>query len=132
MYKFSKSSSEKLETCDKRIVKVILRALELSEIDFGIAWGHRDELAQNEAYMANKSTLKFPHSKHNSNPSRAVDIYAYVGGVNWESKYYYYLAGVILAVAKEMDVNLRWGGNWDRDGDFSDNSFNDLGHFELV
>jgi peptidoglycan L-alanyl-D-glutamate endopeptidase CwlK len=26
---------------------------------------------------------------------------------------------------------IRWGGDWDMDNDLSDNTFNDLVHFEL-
>ena len=30
-----------------------------------------------------------------------------------------------------MDINLRWGGDWDQDTEVKDNRFDDLGHFEL-
>jgi len=31
-----------------------------------------------------------------------------------------------------MGVTLRWGGDWDRDTEVQDNSFDDLVHFEIV
>lgn len=44
---------------------------------------------------------------------------------------FYVLAGMMFAFASESKVNLRWGGDWDKDWDFSDQTFNDLGHFEI-
>ena len=34
--------------------------------------------------------------------------------------------------AKFMNVSLRWGGDWDGDGDRTDQTFNDLMHWELI
>jgi peptidoglycan L-alanyl-D-glutamate endopeptidase CwlK len=42
------------------------------------------------------------------------------------------MAGVILTCAKQLGVKLRWGGDWDGDGNRLNNKFNDLAHFELV
>ena len=131
--RFSSQSQIRLDTCVEPIRGVLQEALRRSKIDFGIACGHRGEQGQNDAYNAGNSKLQFPHSKHNIFPSNAVDIYAWVNGkADWSAKYYYYIAGIIDAVAEEQDVDIRWGGNWDSDGDFSDNSFNDLGHFEIL
>ena len=38
----------------------------------------------------------------------------------------------ILDTAKAMGIDLRWGGDWDRDTEVRDNSFDDLVHFEIV
>jgi len=43
----------------------------------------------------------------------------------------YYLAGVIKAIAHFNNIGVRFGGDWDGDNDFSDQTFNDLLHFEL-
>jgi hypothetical protein len=37
-----------------------------------------------------------------------------------------------MAIAAQMDVKLRWGGDWDQDTQVKDNNFDDLWHFELV
>ena len=37
-----------------------------------------------------------------------------------------------MGVASQMGIKIRWGGDWDRDTDLSDNRFNDLPHFELM
>ena len=45
---------------------------------------------------------------------------------------FYEFAGYVLAVADQQRLQLRWGGDWDMDGDFLDQRFDDLVHFELV
>ena len=34
--------------------------------------------------------------------------------------------------AKSMGIDIRWGGDWDRDTEVRDNKFDDLVHFEIV
>ena len=36
----------------------------------------------------------------------------------------------MLGVAAAEGIKIRWGGDWDRDNDLADQSFNDLVHFE--
>ena len=45
---------------------------------------------------------------------------------------FYMLAGHILQTAQQLNITLRWGGDWDHDFDFTDQSFDDLGHYEIV
>jgi hypothetical protein len=45
---------------------------------------------------------------------------------------YIRLAQTLMVIAKRKGIELRWGGDWDRDGDRFDQSFNDLPHVELV
>jgi hypothetical protein len=42
------------------------------------------------------------------------------------------VAGVMLACAGARGYVVRWGGDWDNDGDLMDQEFHDLPHFELV
>lgn len=131
----SKTSLEKLSTCDIRLQKVIKRAAEISDIDFGVAEGNRSIERQRQFFKEGKTKLDgvTQFSKHNTLPSQAVDIYGYVCGViNYSNEVMSYLAGVILTVAKEMGVEMIWGGNWDQDGEIlTDQGFDDLPHFEL-
>lgn len=103
-------------------------------MDITVIQGHRSEKEQNEAYKAGKSKLKYPKSKHNSDPSRAVDIAPWVGGqIPWENeKYFYFMAGIVFTVSEDLGINIRWGGNWNSNENFDDQSFDDLVHFELV
>ena len=141
MYKFSNTSNERLNACDKKLQRVFRLAIEQSAIDFGIASGHRSVKQQQQLYAQGRTKPGniFTHvdgiekkSKHNYNPSQAVDIYAWTGEASWDQKELCYLAGVIMGAAQSLNIDLRWGGNWDGDGQMiSDQNFIDLPHFEL-
>lgn len=99
--------------------------------DCKIMEGHRGEAAQNEAYAKGNSKLKFPHGKHNSYPSKAVDVYPYPIDMKDTARFYFF-AGYVKATADRLGIKIRWGGDWDSDGNLKENTFNDLVHFELV
>lgn len=66
-----------------------------------------------------------------------MDLIPYPGTVNgvnvWNDKQRFsVLAGLIMAAAAEEGVKIRWGGDWDGDGNNADSSFHDMPHFELV
>jgi peptidoglycan L-alanyl-D-glutamate endopeptidase CwlK len=98
--------------------------------DFGITCGYRGEADQAAAYASGKSKLEWPNSRHNVMPSEAVDLVPYP--VDWDDRErFFYLAGVIMSCAKELGVELRWGGDWDMDLKPHERGENDLPHFEL-
>jgi len=136
MYKFGTTSKQRLATCHDDLQKIMESAIALSPIDFGIACGHRSIADQQKAFNEGKSKIDgiTKKGKHNYSPSLAVDVYAFVNGkASWDAKELCVIAGVILAVAANYGIRLRWGGNWDMDGQIiSDQSFQDLPHFELV
>jgi hypothetical protein len=119
-YKLSKSSLDKLKGVDEGLVAVVKRAIELTEIDFGITEGVRDIERQRQLVNDKKSqTLK---SKHLI--GRAVDVVAYVDGkVSWDKEHYHTIAKGFKQAAKELNVAIRWGGDF--------KSFFDGPHFEL-
>ena len=129
-FKFGKTSLERLSSCHKDIQKLMHTALSKSDEDFTILQGHRGEEEQNKFFKEKKSKLMYPNSKHNMYPSIAVDIAPYP--IDWEdTQRFKNLAKVVLECAKDLDLVVRWGGDWDRDGDTFDQTFNDLPHFEL-
>jgi peptidoglycan L-alanyl-D-glutamate endopeptidase CwlK len=142
MFKFSNASQEKLGTCHRDLQTVMLVALAHSDVDFGIAEGHRSPKRQNELYKQGKTQIDGIRdlSRHNHQPSIACDIYAYVNGkANYSDKNMAYLAGVILCTAtrlyeaRRIKHKVRWGGNWDRWQDGADyDGFVDMPHFELI
>jgi len=79
-------------------------------------------------------------SKHNYEPSRAVDIYAWENGkTTYRLEVMTYLGGLIegvsemLHAAKLISHRIRWGGNFDGDGIIIEEySFIDTPHFELI
>lgn len=77
-------------------------------------------------------------SKHNFEPSLAVDAAPYINGAvkygNNRSEYeqILVLSGIIQAAFAELKIDFRWGGNWDKDGEpLTDQTFQDLLHFEV-
>lgn len=136
MYQFGTTSKERLATCHEDLQKVFEAAIALSPVDFGIACGHRSIDDQKKAFDEGKSKIDGVNKKgkHNYSPSLAVDVYAFVNGkASWDSNELCVIAGVVLAVAANYGIKLRWGGNWDMDGQIiSDQNFIDLPHFELV
>ena len=131
MYKYSKRSRERLATCDPRLQEIMNELIKI--MDVSIVCGHRTKKEQDEAYAKGNSKIQYPNSNHNALPSDAVDVAPYInGGIPWnKAKYFYLMAGAIKAIAQEKCINIRWGGDWDRDGDLDDQEFNDLVHFEL-
>lgn len=129
MYKFSNKSQEKLATCHPDIQKIFNKVLSLGIFDLTVVEGKRSLERQKELVAEGKSkTLK---SKHLTGD--AIDVAIYKNGkIDWDdANAYYVLAGVVYAIAKQEGIAIRWGGNWDRDQDMNDQTFDDLVHYEL-
>lgn len=129
---FGKASATRKATLHADLQEVMDEAIKY--FDFSIVCGHRDKTAQNIAYREGKSKVKWPNSKHNTSPSLAVDIAPWrEGSIQWsDERALRYLAGIVVAIGKMRNINIRWGGNWDMDDNFHDQSFYDLYHFELI
>lgn len=132
-YKFGKRSLAELDTCHPDLQKIAHLAIVRTKVDFGILEGHRNKQKQDTAFHSGASKVKFPNGKHNKTPSEAFDFGIFING-KYEpntTSYYYYVAGVLQSCASELGIQLRWGGDWDGDGNFKDQTFNDLGHIEI-
>ncbi len=155
---YSKVSRERLETCCPEL-RTIFHSL-ISRHDHSILCGARSREEQETAFREGRSKLHFGESKHNVGPgtvrdlSDAIDAAPYLPGLSipWPPpiplneqitasfviKYskrlglFYVFAGRVLQLAEEHEIALRWGGDWDRDDDVTDQSFDDLVHFEVI
>lgn len=142
MYKFGNTSIMRLMSCHRDLQIIMQESINISDIDFGIAEGHRSTEKQQQYFHEGKSKIDGIRrkGKHNYSPSLAVDIYPYIDGrANWDNEHLSYLAGLIHGVSEmllkqgEISHKIRWGGNWDMDGAILlDQSFDDRPHFELV
>ena len=129
MPKYSKRSAIKLAQCDERLQWVFNRVID--SVDCVILVGHRNQETQEEMYEQGRSQLQWPNSPHNTLPSRALDVAPYP--IDWNDRERFTLfAGFVLGIAENMGIKLRWGGDWNRNWKTSDNSFDDLVHFELL
>ena len=141
MYKFSKTSLSRLETCHPDL-QVLCHEV-IKYYDITVVCGHRGQAEQDYAYMTGKSKVKFPNSKHNGYPSMAVDLVSYEkSGVDWGDRQAIYLAGWVMGIAArlysegKMQHKVRCGLDWNMDNDIDDTirlkQLWDPGHFELL
>ena len=129
MAKYSKHSKKQLKTCHEDLQKLFNEVIK--HWDCTVIEGTRDEETQNEYFRTRRSKKQWPNSKHNSTPSKAVDVAPCP--IDWEDlQRFYAFSGFVIGIATSMGITLRWGGDWDSDRDFKDQNFNDLPHFELV
>tara|TARA_R100000995_G_scaffold66492_1_gene35256 strand:+ start:1969 stop:2358 length:390 start_codon:yes stop_codon:yes gene_type:complete len=128
MAKFGKKSKMVLSTCEDDLQKVFNEVIK--HVDCSVIEGHRSEKRQNELFKKGFTKVKYPNGRHNSYPSRAVDVVPYP--IDWEDRERFHLfAGFVLATARSMGITLRWGGDWNMNFQVDDNKFDDFPHFEL-
>ncbi len=139
MYLFGKSSREKLDTCDQGLVRVVEKVLSWGVMDFAVIEGFRSVKRQMELFKEGKTTIEGLHKKgkHNILPSLAVDLLPFPTMLNdvniWNDRHRFtILAGLMFAAASELKIRVRWGGDWDGDGNHADQTFHDLPHWELL
>ena len=108
-YKLSSRSVSRLEGVEQELVDVVYRAIELTEVDFGVIQGLRT-IEEQEALVA-KGASKTMKSKHLE--GKAVDLMAYMDGRgSWELNVYDEIADAMAHAAVELDVGVRWGAAW--------------------
>ena len=154
MPSFSQKSKDKLATCDNKLQLICDEAIQY--VDFTIVTGHRSREEQNNLYDLGLSKLRWPNGKHNSEPSRAVDVAPYIkpfgaifGGpeqvkrimeltgknksqvYSFVEKSYARLIGILEGIALSNGIVTRVGLDWDNDFNTLDQTFHDLGHIEL-
>ena len=139
---FSARSLLCLESCDADLQHLAAVALRHSEVDFCITEGQRSIPRQQALYRQKKTLIDGinKQSKHNLSPSRAFDFCAIVRGkASWDVPYLCYIGGVMIACGAmllerhEIASPIRWGGNWNRDGEIiTGQRLVDLPHIELL
>lgn len=143
VYVFGRSSCEKRDTCHSALISVLNLAIQQSHVDFSVVWGKRGQVLQNQFFEQGTSKTPWPDSQHNcalpdgsedpDGVSNAFDVAPYVKGIPWQDEgAFYMLAGSVLNTAKQLGIELVYGGDWDRDGLTEDQKFRDLGHFQGV
>ena len=131
MPKLGKRSKKRLEGVDGRLIALLERVCQY--FDITVIEGKRSQERQNMLVEQGKSKTKF--GKHVQ--GKAVDIAPYP--IDWKARDdFHYLGGFVLGIASQMNINVRWGGDWS-DSSLSenrrttkDNNFDDLVHFELI
>jgi len=129
MAKFGKKSTEQLSNAHPKLQQVFTEVIK--NYDCSVLQSVRGEAEQNEAYRRGVSKLKYPDSKHNSEPSLAVDVVPYP--IDWNNiDRFIHFTGYVKGVADSMNIKIRCGCDWDGDNDMTDQTFMDYPHFELI
>ena len=128
MPKFGTVSKERLATAHPDLQKLFNEIIK--NIDCSVTEGHRGKELQNKYSDEGKSKVRFPDGRHNKNPSLAVDVTPYPVDYNDRERQTLF-AGYVLGVASQIGLNVRWGGDWNKDFSVADNRFDDMPHFEL-
>ena len=137
-YWFGEKSEHELSTCRFSLQDLARQVLALEILDFAVIKGYRTDEEQHECFTSDPPSSRLdagdPAAKHNKKPAEAFDAVPYIEGcLSWNKLHCCVLAGIILAVAKKLGYEIRWGGNWDMDSEpITDQDFNDLVHFEEV
>ena len=125
MYNFSRRSLGSLATAEERL-QVLFNAV-IEEIDCTVIYGHRTPEEQFELFkqgrekkdgwwvkvgktVTNLDGLN-KKSKHNYFPSKAVDVVPFP--LDWNDiESFKNLAIIVKKKAKELNIDVEWGGDW--------------------
>jgi len=136
MPNFGDTSTRRLLECERRLQKLFNAVIKY--YDCTVLTGHRGQIEQDKHFEAGTSKVKWPDGKHNKRPSEAIDIAPWPIPENWgenhwkDMVHFYEFAAIVRYEANRLGIKIRWGGDWDGDGDYKDQTFDDLIHFELV
>jgi len=143
---FGVRSSTILKTCHTALRSLFVEVVKT--YDCKVIQGGRSIDEEMQAIRTGHSKLLSPtESKHVIAPgirtlSDAVDVAPYP--VVWPNDgmspaehmhavgRFYHFAGYVLRVAEYLGTPVRWGGDWNGDLIFSDQTFDDLDHFEVI
>ena len=135
MYRFGKTSEERRQGVDDRLIRISDVAISISPIDFGIAQdgGLRTAGRQNQLHLAGKSRCDGYLHKSFHQFGYALDFYAFVNGrASWEVQHLTMVALALMQAASSLEIPLRSGAFFKP---FHSEPYNhgwDCGHVELM
>ena len=108
-FKLSERSLGKLEGVNDNMKLVVMKAINLTKIDFGVICGLRTQEEQEE--LVAKGASKTMKSRHLTGD--AVDLMCYLGSRgSWELNLYDDVADAMKQAAQDEGVGIRWGAAW--------------------
>ena len=113
-FRLGSRSLAKLEGVHPDLVAVVQRAIELTDVDFGVTYGVRTVEEQEKLVAQGRSqTMKSKHLIQPDGYSHAVDLVAYFGSdISWELNVYDNIADAMAEAANEVGIPLKWGAAW--------------------
>ena len=108
-FKLSQRSIDRLEPVKPELFDVVLEAISLTKVDFGVICGLRTE--EEQRALVEKGASQTMKSKHLTGD--AVDLMAYIDGRGtWELNVYDDIDEAMREAAKNQGVRIRWGAAW--------------------
>jgi peptidoglycan L-alanyl-D-glutamate endopeptidase CwlK len=108
-YVLGSRSRARLTGVHPDLVKVVERAIKLTDVDFTVLEGVRSLNRQQQLVKAGAS--KTMRSRHLT--GHAVDLGAYVAGeVRWDWPLYLKIATAVQKASAATGIPIRWGGTW--------------------
>ena len=130
MFAFSQTSIKHLTECHALLQRLALEVIKT--MDCACICGHRGQADQDAAFRIGKSEVQYPNSKHNSEPSEAMDLVPCVDGkITWNSLQAYYFSGRVKEISKKLGISIISGADFDEDNDVNDQKLHDPCHFQL-
>jgi peptidoglycan L-alanyl-D-glutamate endopeptidase CwlK len=118
-FRFGKKSLERLTGVHPDLVKVAMRAIEISTVDFMIGEGVRTIGDQRRYVRIGASkTMRSRHlpASNKCNLGCAIDLWALNDidndgdlDINWVNKHYLPIAEAMKQAAKELNIKIEWG-----------------------
>lgn len=130
MYKYGKSSIERLNTVHPDLRKIcdeLIKVMDVTIIE-GVRTPERQIQLVKQGFS---KTSDSKHFKQADGWAHAVDIAPYP--VDWnDTSRFIYMQGIIRGIAHSLNIKIRSGVDWDDDGDIKEHKFFDGPHVELV
>jgi len=119
MPSFGERSRKALDSADPKLRQLFDEVIKT--MDCTVLCGFRNEADQETAFANGFSKVHWPNSKHNTFPSKAVDVAPWP--LDWKNTASFETLGTfVLSKAKDMGIDIEWGGTW---------TFCDLPHYQL-
>jgi peptidoglycan L-alanyl-D-glutamate endopeptidase CwlK len=129
-WRFSAASLKRMVGVHPDLVAVAHYALRVSPIDFLVTptGGVRSQTQQLE--LVRKGVSRTTRSRHLT--GHAIDVVSWKKGkASWTLPDALLVHQAFADASRALSVPLRWGGDWDGDGDWKDERFLDAFHHEL-
>ncbi|MEF1204310.1 M15 family metallopeptidase [Photobacterium damselae] len=137
MFYLGKRSLERCYKLHPKLFSVVALAITMSEVDFTVSETIRTPERQKELYYGTPKktwTLNSKHMIQSDGYGHAVDLVPLVKGqIDWNKCER--VKDAMFKAAKTLNVKIRWGGDWNQNGDSRDEHQRgsyDGPHFELL
>lgn len=129
---FGKTSRQRLKGVHPDLVAIAEDVVKIYDITVLQLGGVRTLDDQKDLVKTGVSkTLRSKHLLQDDGYGHAIDIAPYP--INWNDiEAFAYMAGLVRMAAEKRGIELRWGGDFNRNLNFHDDGFKDCPHFELV